>query len=78
MTTLYIATMETAHYSFKGVGETRTEAKTALTAALTEHGVSCELKPHWWQGFSQHCTKYTAGDGLLDGVKIASVKGKKV
>jgi hypothetical protein len=70
---LYIATLDTRHWSFMSSGETEQEAREALEAGWAKHAKQCG--PHLVDGFGEYADsvrvdQISAGQCLRDGIPI--------
>ena len=67
-TTVYLAELDTAHFSFRAVGATEAKARAALVAGLNTHGKQRGIEPAWHRFYADgiNITPMTIGKAYRD------------
>lgn len=71
---IYIATIETANFTFEGVGTNETEARMALNEGLIFHARQYNLPTNWARsGYDVEIRTLEIGTAYRDGQKLAAI-----
>jgi hypothetical protein len=72
---MFIAILETRHWSFMAAGDTEKKARNGMRAGWTQHRAGCEMSGGWCAPFEDfedgvNVVEISVGDFLRDGGKL--------